>query len=127
MTRFRNVGCGLDLGAGDAAVADDALSDAGKAALGTATRIAREDGAHLHLVHALDLDPSALWIVVREQAAGRRTVLDRAKDRLEALAEAPRGFGIETTTEVTAAAPADALLDDAERSGRDLVVVGTRE
>ena len=55
MTRFRNVSCGIDLSSADVVVASDALSDASAAALATATRTAKDDGARLHLVPGIAL------------------------------------------------------------------------
>lgn len=127
MERTSSISCGLDLSSGDRIVSGEPLSEASRAALATARKIARADGAKLHLLTALDLDASALWLTLREQSAGNRTVLEAARDRLQELADEARKEGTETTTEASASAPADALLQDAEREGRDLIVVGTRE
>lgn len=127
MTRTTNVSCGLDLSSADAMVTGESLSGASAAALAAAVRIARDDGARLHLVAALDLDGSARSMVEAESAAGRRTVADHARARLEALAAGPRDAGVVTTTAVSLDGPAAALLDDAAAESRDLIVVGTRE
>jgi nucleotide-binding universal stress UspA family protein len=127
MTRFQNVSCGIDLSSADVVVAADTLSDASAAALATAMRTAKDDGARLHLVTALDLDAAACLVVERERKAGNRTVVEHAQARLETVAGTARAAGIETTTAVSVAGPAAALLDDARISSRDLIVVGTRE
>jgi CPA2 family monovalent cation:H+ antiporter-2 len=127
MSDYQNVSCGLDLSSADVFVSGESLSGASAAALHDATRIARDAGARLHLVTGLDLDALAAWMVGVERTAGRPTVADHAKGRLEALAVGPRNAGIVTTTEVALAGPAQALMEDADREGRDLVVVGTRE
>jgi len=127
MKHFKSVSCGLDLSSADWLVSSEALSGASAAALGTALRIARDDGAQLHLVTALDLDAAAQFVIERERTAGRPTVVEHAKARLEALAAPARSVGVATTTAVSMAAPAAALLEDARAESRDLIVVGTRE
>jgi CPA2 family monovalent cation:H+ antiporter-2 len=127
MTPFRRISCGIELASGDAVVSGDELGPASVAALASAIRLARDDRASLHLLSALDLDEAALTMIQREHRAGRPTVTDRARQRLEVLAAGPRGAGVETTTEVSHDSPARALLADADRAGRDLIVVGTRE
>lgn len=124
MTPFRKISCGLELPPG---APGDALSSTSAAALATASRIARDDRASLHIVTALDLDEAAIALLGREQAAGRSTAADHARTRLDRLAAAPRAAGVETTIQVARSAPADALLADAASAGRDLIVVGTRE
>jgi nucleotide-binding universal stress UspA family protein len=127
MPRFTNVVCGIDLSSADVQVAAEAVSGASAAALDDAVRIARDDGARLHLLTALDLDAAARFVIQRERKAGRRTVVELAGARLEELAAPARAAGIETTTAVAADPPAAALLADARAAARDLVVVGTRE
>ncbi|MCE9635524.1 MAG: universal stress protein [Planctomycetes bacterium] len=127
MRHFTNVSCGLDLSAADAIISGEAISGASAAALASAARIARDQGARLHLICALDLDIASEVMVRFAQAAGKSTVVEHAKARLEALAAPTRDAGVVTTTEVSLKSPADALVADAAAEGRDLVVVGTRE
>ncbi len=119
--------CGLDLASGDHIVGDEPLSPASAAALATSVRLARIDGARLHLVAALDLDELAQSLVERSRRATRPTVVDMAVQRLEAIAAEPRRYDVVTTVEVSLRAPAPALIEVVRREGGDVVVVGTRE
>lgn len=127
MPNLRSVSCGLDVSEGDRATGAAPLSPSSAAALSTAERIARDEHASLHLLTALDLDAAAEWALERLTAAGGPTVASLAMEQLERIAAGPRAAGVVTTTEVSHAAPATALLADADRAGRDLIVVGTRE
>ena len=127
MSNHRNVSCGLELPPSDVLAPDKPLSTASAAALATATRIARDDGAALHLLTALDFDFAADWMLQDAKLKGGDSVVERARARLVALAATAQAAGLRVTIETSTRSPADALLVDAAQEHRDLIVVGTRE
>lgn len=127
MPRFTSIVCGLDVSVTGDAPAGAELTPPSAAALATATRLARDDGAALHLITALDAGVAGQWALEREKRAGHITAADRAAAHLERLAEGVRRPGSAVTSGVSLDGPADALLDDAASAHRDLIVVGTRE
>ena len=127
MTRFSNVSCGLDLSSGDVLVVGESISTASACALNSAMRIARDDGARLHLLTGLDLDTAGEFMVERERKLGHPNVVDHAKARLDALGAPARDAGVVVTTSASTEGPARAILQDAALEERDLIVVGTRE
>lgn len=70
------------------------------------------------LRHGLMLIPSILDDI-REQA------MEMARDYLHAMAETLRAEGLEVETEVQFGAPAALIVEFAERSGCDLIIVGS--
>jgi CPA2 family monovalent cation:H+ antiporter-2 len=127
MDRFKNIVVGVDLAGREHLVSGRGLSRFSRAALEKAVWVARRNGAHLHLLATIDVDAHAESLILRAQAAGRPSVLDTARDRLEDLATPARGADLVVTTDVQIGLPADALMQDVLDNDRDLVVVGTRE
>jgi nucleotide-binding universal stress UspA family protein len=128
MTAFQNVLTAIDLSGTEERVERDGLSSASAAAFGTAARVAAADGAHLHILSALDLDAFGAAALEREEAAGRPTIRPAAAARLAELATLARARGVaNVTTAVPTGAPADSAIEDIRAARRDLVVCGTRE
>ncbi len=126
MNRFKNVVVGIDLAGREHLVSGRGLGRYSRAAIAKAVWVAQRNGARLHMITSLDVDAHAEELIRRAADAGRATVLDTAKSRLEDLATAARGAGLTVTTDVQFGHPAACLLDDIEQNGRDLVVIGTR-
>ncbi len=104
------------------------FSDDSVAAVDTASLLAREFGATLHLVHAVDL---RIPLVTPYEVAIPDTFVDSARaaaeKRLGEVAERVRASGVGTVElHLASAAPAYALADAAEDIGADLVVTGSR-
>lgn len=127
MGDFHSILCGVDLAGADWKVCDEPLSAASGAALATAVFLARADGARLHLLCALDLDATAQTLLAAMPPADPTRVDVAARRRLERLVQECASKGVEATAGVSLDAPAVALVEEVGRSGRDLVVVGTRE
>jgi universal stress protein E len=127
MNSFRNLVVGIDLANADRLAADAQLAPASRTARDKAVAIAGRSGGTLHLLTALDIDPYAEAVVLRASGAGSPSILERAKDFLEAAAAPARAAGVAATTEVALGRPVETLLADVQRNRRDLVVVGTRE
>jgi len=99
-------------------------------ALGRADAIARDDGAHLHILHVVH-DPSRDPGIVQAWRVDRERLRAEACGRgRRALIAATRSLGRDvrhTTVEARAGAPADEILDYAKRHAIDLIVVGTQQ
>lgn len=126
MQRFKNVVVGVDLAGREHLVSGRGLGRFSRAALEKAVWVAQKNGARLHILTTVDVDAHAEALIRRDADAGRSTVLDIARARLEDLAAPARGAGIAVTTDVQFGHPSESLLTDIEDNGRDLVVVGTR-
>ena len=126
MHRFKNIVVGVDLAGHEHLVSGRGLGRYSRAAVEKAVWVARRNGAHLHLLSTLDVDAHAASLIRRDEAAGRPTVLDKARGRLEDLATPARGAGLAVTLDVQIGSPSTVLLTDIEDNARDLVVVGTR-
>jgi nucleotide-binding universal stress UspA family protein len=96
-------------------------------ALACAIGLAKTFQARIHLLHAYHLPiqvatpdqviiPRDFWTSVREAAA----------QKLEKSLQQVTSEGIEAETHLTDMAPAQAIVDAAERTGADLIVMGTR-
>lgn len=121
---FRNLVVGVDLSQADAAVGTGPLVPATAAALDAARRLAGK-GTKVHLLTAIDLDAFTLGLLKKRRI--RPEVFVRAQERLASLADTFAATGSRTTSRAATGRPADALIADAEKNARDLVVVGTRE
>jgi len=126
MDRFENIVVGVDLAGREHLVSGQGLGRYSRSALEKAVWVARRNDAHLHILSTIDVDAHAESLIRRDADAGRSTVLDTARARLEDLATPARGAGLAVTTDVRFGHPSDRLLDDIAENGRDLVVVGTR-
>jgi len=126
MDRFKNVVVGVDLAGREHLVSGRGLGRFSRAALEKAVWVARRNGAHLHVLAAVDVDAHAASLILRDDQAGRPTVLRMARERLEDLVTSARGADLAVTTDVQLGHPSDLLLDDIRDNGRDLVVIGTR-
>lgn len=128
MPAHKNVVVGLDLSAADVFVNEGPLSPPSRAAFDSAVWVARTQGAKLHVMTSLDMDPSAAALIASEEKAGHPTVLTRAMKRVATIAATAKGSGVKRCTSHAAlGAPAAVLLADVASNGRDLVVTGTRE
>jgi len=126
MDRFKNIVVGIDLAGREHLVSGGGLGRYSRAALEKAVWVARRNDARLHLIACLEVDVHAEALLRRDADAGRSTVLDTARGRLEDLATSARGAGLSVTTDVQMGHPSVKLLADIADNGRDLVVVGTR-
>ncbi|MCG3133180.1 MAG: hypothetical protein HMLKMBBP_00291 [Planctomycetes bacterium] len=128
MPAHKNVVVGLDLSNADLRVDEGPLSPASRAAFDSAVWVAKAQGAKLHVLTSLDVDPAAAAMVAAEEKAGRATLRTRAAKRVAAAAAAAKSAGVKRTTSAAViGGPSAALLDDVSRNARDLVVTGTRE
>jgi nucleotide-binding universal stress UspA family protein len=97
------------------------------AALRRASGLAQATRARIHLLHACALPigglmpyemvvPSGVWDSIR---AG-------AEERLEEIRRGLVGQGLDASAEVSSRLPVDAILESAEKSGAELIVMGTQ-
>ncbi len=127
MDRFKNVVVGVDLAGKQHLIATaHTLDRFSQAALDKAIWVAKRNGAALHVLTTIDIDPHAEALIRRDAAAGKRTVLTQAEERLDALTADAVAGGLTVTTHADFGLPARVLLADVRDNGRDLVVVGTR-
>jgi nucleotide-binding universal stress UspA family protein len=90
----------------------------------TAARLAAATGAALHVVCAYSRDQAA-----EVEAAGEKvriSIGDESADIAARTAEKMSAIVEEVTSSAVQARPADALIDEAERLGATLIVVGNR-
>jgi nucleotide-binding universal stress UspA family protein len=106
-------------------------SEPANAAVALAMKLARKDGATVHLVHAVKASPSGAAvaqvgssIAVRGDAEMSREVRSAADAVLAQAAEGAEG--VKVKTRAASGAPADALMQVAEEVGADLIVVGSK-
>jgi nucleotide-binding universal stress UspA family protein len=121
---FRKVLCALELDAETL----PALGEPAEVVLRAAEREARLHGAELLVVHALPLDPGApMTPDATEQTLVQRARLNRAiTDGVGAVVEAATGRTADGVQVLIEDGPADrAIIDAADESGADLVVVGS--
>jgi nucleotide-binding universal stress UspA family protein len=103
------------------------FSDPSAEALAAAAELAREFGAVLHLVHALDLRiPFVTPYEVAVPDAFLESARQAALDRLGALVDEKRAAGLDVKAHLASAPPASALSEVAEQIQADLVVTGSR-
>jgi universal stress protein E len=124
---FANIVVGVDVSSDTRLVSPHDIRPRSVTALASAARIAERNGAHLHILTNLEVDPHAEQMIQRDREAGRDNVLDLAAKALEEQAAPLRESGIDVTTSVAFGHPATAILADVRDNGRDLVVIGTRE
>lgn len=106
-------------------VAATDLSETAAVGIRWASKIAADHGSRLHLIYALSLTGWAMDYV--EIDAGIRTrISESVRDRLAEIAEAPRRDGLEVSWEVESGAASEVILRAAEKTGADLLVIGTR-
>ena len=102
------------------------FSDAGNQALEAARELAKECGAALHLVHALDL---RIPFVTPYEVSVPDPLIDSArnaaKEKLDALVKETSAWA-KAEPHVISAPPHAALCEAAERLGADLIVTGSR-
>ena len=103
------------------------FSEGASEALDTAVGLAREFGAALHLVHALDL---RIPFVTPYEVSVPDNVIERAhKEAVAKLEEMARGLttdAVQVKHEVRSAPPSFALIDAAADHEADLIVTGSR-
>jgi universal stress protein E len=114
---FRNICAGVEV--------SDAPGEASRAALATATWVASKDGAGLHLLSSIDLDPFAASFLPPEEETALRSAKEGVLRGLAAQA-GKQGVG-RTSVSVPLGPPGETLLADVMGHERDLVVSGTRE
>jgi nucleotide-binding universal stress UspA family protein len=101
-------------------------SDRGEAAVREATRLARGDGARLHVVTAY---PDPQMYRERVTSAARREAVDLrevAESVLERAVEEARGEGVEVETHAREGHAAEVIIEVTSEQQADLVVVGDR-
>jgi nucleotide-binding universal stress UspA family protein len=102
------------------------FSEAAAAGVGWAVEIARAHGAHLTLVHAIDLAPPRPDYLPAEGGYGAR-LQEAARERLEAAAAGIDASGIEQVhTRLLAGQPVESILEVVDEIQAELVVLGTR-
>lgn len=96
------------------------------AALAWATKIAREHGAGIIMVHALSSGvlPTPEFVPVPPEYVA--SVHGEAKELLEKAAARSRAEGVDVECELLLSWPSIGILDIAERFSADLIVLGTR-
>jgi nucleotide-binding universal stress UspA family protein len=99
-------------------------SNTAECAAREAASFAAATGARLHIVTALTKDRSAT--VKGGGECWQITSLDHAEQLLADLAQRVTPPDVERSTAVVDGKPADALCDEAERVGADLIVVGNK-
>lgn len=107
------------------AVATD-LSPASQPAVDEALRLARGDGARLHLIHVYNLPivpfvdsslvPPTQYIT---------DVMQESEKRLAELREKIAQYGVETTTELRTGPHVSEILEGAKNAEAELLVIGT--
>jgi len=113
-------------------VAATDLSDASMPAVSAGAKEARRRGQPLTIVHAIDLATPALSIALGTPFGSTATLPSLEQQQLlrtllhDSLTEAVRRSGAEGTARIIDGAPARAILDFAEDTKADLIVVGTR-
>jgi nucleotide-binding universal stress UspA family protein len=106
-------------------VAGSDFSDAGRSAVETAAAWARDAGAKLHLVHALQV-PMPL-VAPYEVAIPEGIIEGARREAQRQLDEAAAGLaGLSVTTELATTPAHAALVDAAERLSAGLIVTGSR-
>lgn len=125
MHTCKKIVVGVDLSADDRLVSSTAPAEPGRIALQKAVWLAQNLGASLHLLASLDVEAHAEAMMRRDQCRGGGVCV-LAEKRLDELAQPARDAGVNVTCEVAFGSPLKVLLDDVQKNGRDLVVVGTR-
>lgn len=106
-------------------------SDTAKAAVALAMTLARQDDATVHIVHAVKASTSGMPIskagsnVVYDADVVAAKAIDETADPVLTEATADAG-GVTVRTYAAGSAPADAMIEVAERVGADLIVVGSK-
>lgn len=107
-------------------------SASAREAVRTATEMARMCGAQLHVVSAYRVFGDMLLVAptLEDKALAAAGTEEQIRAEVEAmlaeLAEEITAEGVAVTTHVSSEAPAQAILDVAERQRADLIVVGNR-
>ena len=98
-------------------------SDTARAAAETAARLARAAGARLHLVTAV----ASISFEVLSGPGGDEFLVDDAERSRTFLAGVASGWpDLEVTVSVRQGKPGPVLVEEADRLGADLIVVGNR-
>jgi universal stress protein E len=122
MKRFKNILVGVDLAAGDRLVVDTLFENA--QAVRQAMWLAKLSNARIKFVYSLDISERAQQLI--QQSAGERTVLDQARDVLQAFVEHAKEHGVTASFEVVFGRSWLELIRQVLKSQHDLVLVGTR-
>ncbi len=108
-------------------------SDGAQIAVDTATELARLTGATLHVVHAHRVASAAHFGAGSEIGAApvdivatNEAITSEAQALVERALEPARRAGVTAESHCVGGDPVDALLDAADATGADLVVVGNR-
>ena len=98
-------------------------SETGQAAARHAVALTRQAGATLIVAHAVDTHSAFLVGIHREEAL--HELMQVGRRALEAVAELAREASVEVHTELCEGRPGEVIVGEAERSGADLIVVGS--
>ncbi len=101
------------------------LSDCSRASLRKAIAIAREFGAELHVVRAIDLPTAAAAPHGEVPSVDMEGYREQMQRGLEEFLEEFDLDGLDVSTDLPVDAPHAAIVEAAERLGADLVVMGT--
>ncbi|MGH0034965.1 MAG: universal stress protein [Myxococcota bacterium] len=105
------------------------FSETAEAAVARGCALAKHRGARVVLTHAMGLAPYAVGGPPPVAAIPQdleQAVREAAERRLDLIAEQCEKDGVAAQTEVDTGEPARCIIDLAERSGADLIVIGTR-
>jgi len=96
------------------------LSDVGQEALATAIKLAEEAGAQIHVLHVIRVP---LSLPLDAELAAEETLADEAIADAREIAEE---HGVEVQARIVRArALSEAIVEEAERTGADLIVLGS--
>jgi nucleotide-binding universal stress UspA family protein len=101
------------------------FSETAAAALDWAAEVARPHGARIELVHALTL-PAPPTDLIPPGPGFEEEVERGARERLEATAAELRQHGLEVAACLQSGLPSQTILERAEETAADLIVLGTR-
>jgi len=103
------------------------FSSHGERAVEIGTKLARQFGSRVHLVHAYDLPiPTVHPYTVTVPDPYIRACREEAARRLEETREKIRRCGVEVESHLSVVPAAEAISETAAEVGCDLIVMGTR-
>ena len=115
----------VDCGMQTVVVGTDGSSNA-EAAVREAAKIAKAEGAVLHLVSAFPDDPTYGEAIASSAKRDRINLHDVAEQVLTRIGGELEAGGLEVVTDARQGDPANVLLDVAREQDADLIVVGAR-
>jgi nucleotide-binding universal stress UspA family protein len=102
------------------------FSDTAAAALDWAVELARQQGAHVELVHAVTIPPSVPGYIPTAGLDFEADVRRGAEGRLAETAAGLREKGVEVSTHLAPGTPSQVIVDRAEAVAAMAIVIGSR-